>query len=175
MKHLPVIFITLSIILSVIACILPNWATMMVNNTTTPSISQHTSTTKGLFTECVTINNKSTCCSNNINNSKLSGILAVKIFSIASSLLLVIGAVLCSMNTKKKYVVATLLVGIGCLLATLIIFATTTLSSIFPNCTDINTATQTLKCPALSTCWYLELGAIILAIVGVVSKYSQKK
>ena len=174
MKHLPVIFITLSIILSVIACVLPNWATMSASSKATSLIpgfnipANKLSKRLGLFTLCSTLNNKTEC--SNKNSTALSGILAVQIFSIASSIFLVIGAVLCSMNIKKEYVLMSLMSGIVFLLTTLIIFATSTLTAANKNCTDVKDTISTTNCYTVSTSWYLELGAVVLAIVGVVIK-----
>lgn len=173
MKHLPVIFISLSIILSVIACILPNWATMSTSiKAISPIPASKSSQTFGLFTHCITLNNKPECRN---QSTALSGILAVQIFSIASSIFLVIGAVLCSMNMKKEYVLMSLMSGIVFLLTTLIIFATSTLTASNKNCTDVKDNYMTRKCYTVSTSWYLELGAVILAIVGVALKARTSK
>jgi len=167
MKHLPVIFITLSIILSVIACILPNWA---ISSITPPGgKSSSIVSTLGLFTQCSTnIAGKNQTNCNNNGMSTMSGIIPVQIFSIVALLFLVIGTVSCSMNMKKSYVLVTLIGGIVSLLTTLIIFATTTMDD--GTCTDMTSLGTVMKCPVLSTSWYLELGAVILAIVGVVIK-----
>jgi hypothetical protein len=70
-----------------------------------------------------------------------------------------------------------LMSGIVFLLTTLIIFATSTLTASNKNCTDVKDNYMTRKCYTVSTSWYLELGAVILAIVGVALKarISKKK
>lgn len=153
MKHLSVIFITLSIILSVIACILPNWST-----TTSPSNT-------GLFITCDERDSFNPICS---PTHAGNGLLPAKIFSMAGPVLLAISAVLCGMGQNKGWVLSTLVGGIACLTATLIIFAVSYAPSIEPGCVSSDDLLAT--CPSLSTSWYLELGAVIVAIIGVVIK-----
>jgi len=168
MKHLPVIFITLSIILSVIACILPNWAAQLESSSNT-----------GLFNRCVydTFRQRYICAPTTVGH----GLLLAKIFSIAGPVLLAISAVICGMGQHKYLILATLVGGIACLTATLVIFATSYAPSICPPCLPApapgpgpgpspHLDCVKTDCPSLSISWYLELGAVILAIVGVVIK-----
>jgi len=79
------------------------------------------------------------------------------------------------MGQHKGRVLAVLIMGIICLTTTLVIFAASYAPSINPGC--IRSASQAITngCPVLSTSWYLELGAVVLAIVGVVIKARSSK
>jgi hypothetical protein len=76
-------------------------------------------------------------------------------------------------------VLAALITGIICLITTLVIFATSYAPSISPGCINGSNSypagTYNIGCPVLSTSWYLELGAVVLAIVGVVIKTRSSK
>ena len=180
MKHLPVIFITLSIILSVIACILPNWAIHNQKGSINDIIAVDTTWNYGLFNTCQETHSVG-ADANILQPNKCTpptpnghGILPSQIFSIAGPVLLAISAALCGMGQHKNRVLASLITGIICLTTTLVIFAASYAPSIKPGCINGSNryaaGTYNLGCPVLSTSWYLELGAVVLAIVGVVIK-----
>jgi len=79
------------------------------------------------------------------------------------------------MGQHKGRVLAVLIMGIICLTTTLVIFAASYAPSINPGC--IRSASQSITngCPVLSTSWYLELGAVGLAITAAIVKASKKK
>jgi Na+-driven multidrug efflux pump len=168
MKHLQVISIILSIILSVIACILPNWAIRSVSKQKTMLTDGGVdiSSNIGLFTT----HSLTPFDYQVIPTPAGHGLLPAKIFSITGPILLAISAVLCGMGQHKSCIIATLVGGITCLIATLVIFAASYAPSIAPECKRATWAT--IGCPVLSTSWYLELGAVILAIIGVMGNNS---
>ena len=186
MKHLPVIFITLSIILSVIACILPNWAIHNQKGSMGDIITVDTTFNYGLFNTCqethsVVVGADANILLPNKCNPTPSGngLLPSQIFSIAGPVLLAISAALCGMGQHKNRVLAALITGIICLITTLVIFAASYAPSISPGCINGSTntpfSTYNAGCPVLSTSWYLEVGAVILAIAAVVIKTRSSK
>ena len=165
MKHLSIIIV--SIILAVIACILPHWVTKSTSESQNSLITMGTTVNYGLFSSCTTRSGKTsliplpislfhTKCTEPVTGT---GLLHSQICAIAGPSLLAISMLLGGMGMNKNLILAALAGGVACLTATLIIVDKSYIPSISQNCDSVDT------CPVLSISWYLELGATIVAAI----------
>jgi len=122
MKHLSSILLSIGVILSVVAIILPQWSVMD---------SAAMSTDAGLFEVCLDVkvgdlDSGSVCKSlSSVPGNPPKDILVSQILSIVGTVGLAVGAVMCMMM-KPRYSKLAAGLGVACLTAVLIVYATVT-------------------------------------------------
>lgn len=119
MKHLSSILLSIGVILSVVAIILPQWSVMD---------SATVSTDVGLFEACLDVkvgDLESVCKSSSSLDPPPKDILVSQILSIVGTVGLAVGAVMCMMM-KPRYSKLAAGLGVACLTAVLIVYATVT-------------------------------------------------
>jgi len=159
MKHLSSILLSIGVILSVVAIILPQW---------TVEDSAMGSTDAGLFEVCIDAKNMppaaqavmkakglSTGCQSlsSVPGNPPKDILVSQILSIVGTVGLAVGAVMCMMM-KPRYSKLAAGLGVACLTAVLIVYATVT------NSKDNGGAD-------LGASYWLELSAAVVGLIGL--------
>jgi hypothetical protein len=150
MKHLSSILLSIGVILSVVAIILPQWSVMD---------SATASTDVGLFEACLDVkvgdlDSGSVCKSlSSFPGPPPKDILVSQILSIVGTVALAIGAVMCMMM-KPRYSKLAAGLGVSCLTAVLIVFATVT------NSKDNGGGD-------LGASFWLELSAAVVGLIGL--------
>jgi hypothetical protein len=162
MKHLATIFLSIGVILSTIAIILPQW---YVN---TKKSDKNTFTeSQGLWKFCMTVDDEKkseTCCTSLSDDNLPTDLMVSRVLSIIGTVCIAISVVLCVMM-KSKFSKLAAAVGVGCLVAVLFVY-------------PIRTLTTGTGRGGLGGTWgtntgasyWLELAAAILGILGIFIK-----
>jgi hypothetical protein len=181
MKLLSIIFLLLAVTLSVIACILPNWSKNEITDTLNIDMSRH----DGLWLKCekyssgnskqpmIPIDDSSgiTKCKayGSAETPDPDGNLAAKILSIVGPAFLLVSTLLVGIDYKHSKLIG--IVGIWALIAVVFVYPLIVLDH------DITDEKKNPVCGMkdvtcnygkLSTSYFLEIGAIVLAIIGLV-------
>ena len=162
MKHLSAIFLSLGVILSTIAIILPQW---YVNSKKSDKLT--TTDTMGLWQSCVTQDNEKTsetCCSPLSDDNLPTDLMVSRVLSIIGTVCIAISVVLCVMM-KPKFSKLAAAVGVACLVAVLFVYPIRTLATGTDNgglggAWGTNTGAS----------YWLVLAAAILSIAGIFIK-----
>lgn len=196
MKLLSIIFLLLAVTLSVIACILPNWSNNEITATgkvSTDTINVDMSRHDGLWLKCkkysgsnsnqpmirrdgegrVMNGGSGTCCKayGSTETPDPDGNLVAKILSIVGPTFLLVTTLLVGIDYKHSKLIG--IVGIWALLAVVIVYPLIVLDHTInqeksnPLCQN-NIQGVTCNYGKLSTSYFLEIGAIILGIIGLV-------
>ena len=158
MKHLSSILLSIGVILSVVAIILPQWSVQ------SSAVEKENS---GLFEACYDITTapplvkaaakaeggKLSACKSFTDDNKPKDILVSQILSIVGTVGLAVGAVMCMMM-KPRYSKLAAGLGVACLTAVLIVFATVT------NSKDNMDGD-------LGASFWLELSAAVVGLIGL--------
>ena len=174
MKHLSSILLSIGVILSVVAIILPQWNVVnySLGECQAMCIASGADKTKcyaacdngsgpvpvgpinsGLWETCANVSGEHTCKSYT-GPYKPKDILVSQILSIVGTVALAIGAVMCMMM-KPRYSKLAAGLGVACLTAVLIVYATVT------NSKDNNSG------GVLSASFWLELSAAVVGLLGL--------
>jgi hypothetical protein len=143
MKHLSSILLSIGVILSVVAIILPQWAT---------GVELDLKAESGLWEACA-----AGSCSAYNDDTKPKDILVSQILSIVGTIGLAVGAVMCMMM-KPRYSKLAAGLGVACLTAVLIVYATVT-----NNVPDVATG----ESHHLGASFWLELSAAVVGLLGL--------
>jgi len=184
MKLLSIVFLLLSVILSIIACILPNWSNNEIITTAPQGApAGETIGDYGLWLKCTressSNSNQLVDGSNGITNCKAygstetpdsDGNFVAKILSIVGPTFLLVTTLLVGIDYNHSKLIG--IVGIWALLAVVIVYPLIVLNhsinhekSNNPSCHNQG---KTCNYGKLSTSYFLEIGAIILGIIGLV-------
>ena len=177
---LSIIFLTLSVILSVIACVLPNWS---IKKITVDAVEMGVSRHDGLWVQCRKLNaDKPTssndgpdCCSviGTSTTPEPEGNIASKVLSIVGPSLLLISTLMLSIGIKHSTMVTIL--GIWCLLAIAIVYPLLVLNHNNNDKNNQKCHDTGITCDVgkLSTSYFLEIGAIVMAIISSLITYNK--
>ena len=188
MKHLSSILLSIGVILSVVAIILPQWTVVTADASTAAAIAQEekscmancdnpkqtpaqlktvcegackaaadmvpTSSHFGLWEQCS--DGANGMCASYSGDAHPKDILVSQILSIVGTVGLAVGAVMCMMM-KPRYSKLAAGLGVACLTAVLIVYATVT------NSKDNNPAAS----PSLGAAFWLELSAAVVGLIGL--------
>ena len=147
MKHLSSILLSIGVILSVVAIILPQW---MVIRHGPEGINSYS----GLWEMCGAL---AVCMTPPDSDTKPKDILVSQILSIVGTVGLAVGAVMCMMM-KPRYSKLAAGLGVACLTAVLIVYATVT-----NNVPDVVIG----ESHHLGTSYWLELSAAVVGLIGL--------
>ncbi len=167
MKHLSSILLSIGVILSVVAIILPQWSVLEAGtDRNAPVYSQHS----GLWEFCAKTSKSGqpfNCMAYTDGKNKPKDILVSQILSIVGTVGLAVGAVMCMMM-KPRYSKLAAGLGVACLTAVLIVYGVVTQGQLGRSFEPEPKAGE----PALTTnkvgaSFWLELSAAVVGLIGL--------
>ena len=192
MKHLSSILLSIGVILSVVAIILPQWTVVNVKDQLnqcmancddpkqTPAqlktvceaacktagavVGPNANAHFGLWEKC-TSNSAGNACTSYAGDDHPKDILVSQILSIVGTVALAIGAVMCMMM-KPRYSKLAAGLGVACLTAVLIVYGVVTQGQIGRSYTPTSSANN-LTTNKVGASYWLELSAAVVGLLGL--------